>query len=184
MENEGSQSIQRIGFGRRLGAYLLDGLTVGILGSVIGPFAGAGLGELILGSQLSAIPGMEDLGMGAVLGGMFGFVGGTIILGFLNMLLEGVIGQTIGKMILGIKVGNQDGSTADIGKMMGRACLKSINGICTLLAALVGVDAIATIGSIGGLVIFVGCFLVLGGSKLSIHDMVTKTAIYRKGEMV
>ena len=35
-----------------------------------------------------------------------------------------VRGQTIGKMILSIKVGNQDGSTADIGKMMGRACLK------------------------------------------------------------
>ena len=184
MENEGTQSIQRIGFGRRLGAYLLDGLTVGILGSVIGPFAGAGIGALIIGPQLAAIPGLEELGAGAIVGSMVGFIGGFIILGFLNMLLEGIIGQSIGKMMLGIKVGNQDGSTADIGKMMGRACLKSISSICTLLAALVGVGAIATIGSIGGLVIFVGCFLVLGGSKLSIHDMVTKTAIYRKGEMV
>ena len=94
------------------------------------------------------------------------------------------MGQTPGKMILGIKIKNQDGSNAGIGPLLIRALVKNINWVMTILLALTSVGILGTIGNYGGLAIFIGCFFVLGAKKQGFHDMITKTCVYSKSELL
>ena len=82
-------------------------------------------------------------------------------------VLEGFTGQTPGKMILGITVANMNGEKATIDKLLLRAFIK-------ITGSFVGII---------GLIIFVGCFLVLGEKKQALHDIICKTAVYKKSDI-
>ena len=82
-------------------------------------------------------------------------------------VLEGFTGQTPGKMILGITVANMNGEKASIDKLLLRAFIK-------ITGSFVGII---------GLIIFVGCFLVLGEKKQALHDIICKTAVYKKTDI-
>ena len=82
-------------------------------------------------------------------------------------VLEGFTGQTPGKMILGITVANMNGEKASIDKLLLRAFIK-------ITGSFVGII---------GLIIFVGCFLVLGEKKQALHDIICKTAVYKKSDI-
>lgn len=184
--NDEKAAPERIGFGKRLGAYLLDIVISGIVGAVIGMFAGASLAAIFFSS--GAGEGMEEAeamggGVAAMLGGALGSVAGMMLFFLILMLMEAFTGQTLGKMILGIKNGNDDGTPAGVGKLITRAVAKYISTICTLLAGITGVAMIATAGNLLGLVIFIGCFFVLGANHQAFHDMLAKTAVYNKSDL-
>jgi len=61
-----------------------------------------------------------------------------------------------------------------------RALLKYSGTILALLAGVTSVAILGTIGSIAGLIIFIGCFFVLGDKRQAIHDLVAKTAVFKK----
>ena len=177
---------ERIGFGRRLGAYLLDVVVAGIGGFVIGMFAGAGLTALFFASEMNE--GMEEaeaLGGGVVafLGGMLGTIAGMMLIFLVIMLLEAFTGQTIGKMILGIKNGDQDGAPASTGKLITRAAVKYIGTILALVAGLTGIAMVSTIGQLLGFAVFIGFFFILGEKKQGFHDMIAKTAVFNKSDL-
>jgi uncharacterized RDD family membrane protein YckC len=100
--------------------------------------------------------------------------------GVLYNLIEGVVGYTIGKLIIGIKIGNQDGTPASQSTLMLRYALKNIGSIFSLLSILLIVNALSTIGSILGLIVFIGCFFVLADKRQAFHDMLAKTAVFKK----
>ena len=81
--------------------------------------------------------------------------------------MEGFTGQTPGKMILGITVANMNGEKATIDKLLLRAFIK-------ITGSFVGII---------GFIIFVGCFLVLGEKKQALHDIICKTAVYKKSDI-
>jgi uncharacterized RDD family membrane protein YckC len=177
---------ERIGFGRRLGAYLLDVVVAGIGGFVIGMFAGAGLTALFFASEMNE--GMEEAealggGMVALLGGFIGTIAGMMLIFLFIMLLEAFTGQTVGKMMLGIKNGDEDGAAAGSGKLITRAAIKYIGTILALVAGLTGVAMISTIGSLLGFAVFIGFFFILGEKKQGFHDMIAKTAVYNKSDL-
>lgn len=177
---------ERIGFGRRLGAYLLDVVVAGIGGFVIGMFAGAGLTALFFASEMNE--GMEEAealggGMVALLGGFIGTIAGMMLIFLFIMLLEAFTGQTVGKMILGIKNGDEDGAQASSGKLITRAGIKYIGTILALIAGLTGIAMISTIGSLLGFAVLVGFFFILGEKKQGFHDMIAKTAVYNKSDL-
>ena len=177
---------ERVGFGRRLGAYLLDIVVALVGGGVIGMFAGAGLTALFFASEMNE--GMEEAdalggGVVALLGGMLGTIAGAMLIILFIMLLEAFTGQTIGKMILGIKNGTEDGTAADTGKLITRAVVKYISTISALVAGLTGVLMIGTIGSFLGFAVFIGFFFILGEKKQGFHDMIAKTAVYNKSDL-
>ena len=177
---------ERVGFGRRLGAYLLDIVVALVGGGVIGMFAGAGLTALFFASEMNE--GMEEAdalggGVVALLGGMLGTIAGAMLIILFIMLLEAFTGQTIGKMMLGIKNGDEDGAAADTGKLMIRAAVKYISTISALVAGLTGVLMIGTIGSFLGFAVFIGFFFILGEKKQGFHDMIAKTAVYNKSDL-
>ena len=177
---------ERIGFGRRLGAYLLDFVVAGIGGSVIGFFAGASLTALFFANEMSE--GMEEaeaLGGGVVafLGGLLGTFAGMILIFLAIMLLEAFTGQTIGKMMLGIKNGDEDGAPAGSGKLITRAAVKYIGTILTVVAGFTGIAMINSVGNILGFAVFIGFFFILGDKKQGFHDMIAKTAVFNKSDL-
>ena len=177
---------ERIGFGRRLGAYLLDVVVAGIGGFVIGMFAGAGLTALFFASEMNE--GMEEAealggGMVALLGGFIGTIAGMMLIFLFIMVLEAITGQTVGKMILGIKNGDEDGAAAGSGKLITRAAIKYIGTILALVAGLTGIAMISTIGSLLGFAVFIGFFFILGEKKQGFHDMIAKTAVFNKSDL-
>jgi len=184
---EEKAAAERIGFGRRLGAYLLDVVIAGIGGFVIGMFAGAGLTALFFASEEmnEAMEGAEEVGGAfvAMMGGMLGTIAGTMLIFLFIMVLEAITGQTVGKMILGIKNGDEDGATAGSGKLITRAAIKYIGTILALVAGLTGIGMVSTIGSILGFAVFIGFFFILGEKKQGFHDMIAKTAVFNKSDL-
>ncbi len=107
-------------------------------------------------------------------------IAAAAVIGCVYFLVEGFTGYTLGKLILGIRVANADGSQAPVSTLLARWALKNINFVLTVVALLTGIELIRMLGNVGGLVIFVGCFLVLGVSKQALHDRIVNTAVYPK----
>ncbi len=163
----------RIGFGKRLGAYLIDFVIVMILGTLLGGMVGGLLGGAATGGDMGG--GIMAMAMGAMAGlGLFGTAYG---------LIEAFTGASPGKMILGIKIGTAGGTKADIGLLIGRYAVKNISMILMLLTTLLGIEILGTLGNILGLIIFIGCFFVLANAKQAFHDMILKTAVYPKAKV-
>lgn len=170
----------RIGFGKRLGALVLDVILCGILVAVAGGVLGAMLGMTAGGLAAGEGDAAAGAASGAALGAIMGMVAAAAIIGLVYFLIEGFTGYTIGKLILGIRVANEDGSQAPVTTLLARWALKNINFVLTVVAVLTGVEVIRVLGNVGGLVIFVGCFLVLGMSRQALHDRIVHTAVYPK----
>lgn len=173
----------RIGFGRRLGAYLIDVVIVIGLGYILASLAGNYLENFVDFSkfneqQLDALNSKPIMWTLSVIMPI-----AAILMGFLYNLIEGFTGYTLGKYALGIQIGNQDGTKATQGKLMIRFAIKNISSIFGLVGLAVMVNMVNTIGSILGFVIIIGCFFVLGESKLALHDMIAKTAVYRRKDL-
>ncbi len=165
----------RVGFGARFGAYLIDIVA----GLVVGFVLGAVGGSAIMGIFGGADDGLSSM-LGASLGALAGALAGIPLSFLVWMLMDAFLGQTPGKMILKIKNKNQDGSNASTGSLLIRALLKYSGTLLSILAGVTGVALLGTIGSLAGLAILIGCFFVLGAKKQSFHDMLSKTAVFKK----
>ncbi len=178
---------QRIGFGKRLGALCLDVVIVWVLawlgGSTIGGMLGLASGAALSSAMGSAADSTAAAmaAMGGFFGALFGFIVAAFLIGTLYFLIEGFTGYTLGKLILGIRVASADGTAAPVTKLLGRFLIKNIGYVLGLTAALTGIRAVATLGNLGSLIIFVGCFFVLGMKRQAFHDMIMGTAVYPKG---
>lgn len=180
---------ERIGFGKRLGAWVIDLIIIAAIGAVLGTVAGGAIGGLLGTGAASEMEGAtsESAAAGAMLGsfigGMAGMMAGVTLIGLLIFLIEGFTGFTPGKLALGIRVGSKDGNKAGLGALLVRFLVKNSALILSVLAGVTGVMVLSTIGSVAGLVVFIGCFLVLGQKRQAIHDMIGGTAVYKKSSL-
>ncbi|HWZ29477.1 MAG TPA: RDD family protein, partial [Gemmatimonadales bacterium] len=126
---------------------------------------------------------MKGMAMAGVFGAIAGMIIAAAVVGTIYFLIEGFTGWTLGKLLLGIQVGNQDGTRASMGQLLARYALKNCNYILKILAVATGVRILATLGSLGALAILIGCFFVLGSSKQAFHDMIAKTAVYPRAQL-
>lgn len=172
----------RVGFGRRLGAYLLDMLVIMILGSFVGMLIGEELTTIFFSDQVveNHAAQFESLGLGNFIDGLLNIISGISITGLILVVMEGVLGQSIGKMLLKIVNTNVDGTKASRTKLWLRSLLKYGASIFSLVGGLVGITFLGSIGSLWSLVIFVGFFFALGDKKQTIHDMISKTVVSYK----
>ncbi len=168
--------MRRVGFSTRLGAALLDMVIVLVAGALLGFLLGGTLGGLlggVAGQGLGAI-------MGAMLGGAMGAAAMVSLVSTVYGLIEGFVGQSPGKMILGIIIREQDGSPAARTTLLARYAVKNASTLLSLLAGITGSKLLESASGIAGVIVFLGCFLVLGASRLALHDMIAKTAVYPK----
>jgi uncharacterized RDD family membrane protein YckC len=193
---------ERVGFGPRLGAWLIDNVIASIVGGIIGSVAGASLLGLFMPSMVPDTSEVDTSGMskenaeaaqemaegiaaagGGIIGAIGGLLGGAFLFLFIIMLIEAFAGTTPGKMMLGLKNADQDGTAGGVGVFVGRAAIKYIHMLFYIISGILGVSILTTVGSILGLVVFIGCFFVLGQNRQAFHDMIAKTAVFRKNEI-
>jgi uncharacterized RDD family membrane protein YckC len=138
--------MDRIGFGKRVLAAIIDGVLIIVVG---------GVGALVI-SYFVLLP----------------------VLSLLLLALEILRGTSPGKMVMGIQIKGQDGSTAPREVLLKRAALKYACSIFTLVAAITGLSVLRTLGSLVGFIVFLGCFMVLTADKQALHDRFAGTAVY------
>lgn len=167
-----NKEIERVGFGKRLGSSLLDFIISLLPGIVLGIYAGATIAAFLLDffydeAQLETIQAGFSGEIAASIIGLVASLAGIAFTSIFFYVLEGFTGQTPGKMILGITVANMNGEKATIDKLLLRAFIKIIGSFVGII----------------GFIIFVGCFLVLGEKKQALHDIICKTAVYKKSDI-
>jgi len=109
---------------------------------------------------------------------------GVYLLLLLYSLIEGLTGASPGKMILGLKIGNENGSRADSRQLLSRWFVKNIELVLWTVGAITAVEILWDMGSLLGFIVFIGCFFVLGQRKQSFHDSISKTAVYSKAILI
>jgi uncharacterized RDD family membrane protein YckC len=181
----------RVGFGPRLAAYVID-----MLGSAL---FGALLAFLFLQLDVTTLPGMdEDLQTITDIYALFGLGGeftdfmmkfipaltlGSIIAAITYSLIEGMTGASPGKLVMSIRIAHPDGRAGSITLFLRRWAIKNISSILQFIALVPTLAFVDVIGGLLGLVIFVGCFFVLGQDRLALHDRIAQTAVYHRDDI-
>jgi uncharacterized RDD family membrane protein YckC len=194
------QRLERVGFGRRLGAQLIDSGVIAlgaILIGIIGTLLGAGAGKKLASgadAQVQAVPGApmapaqrqqlkEASGMlgavfGGFFGGMFALMLGLYGLGTGFMVWEGLTGAALGKRILGIRICAEDGTTAVPDKLLLRTGIKYSAFLLGMVGLVPLFGMVGALAPLASLVVFIGCWFVLGEKRQAFHDMAAHTAVY------
>lgn len=171
----------RVGFGRRLGAYLLDTLFFSLLFAIVMVVTGM-LNEMM---ELVNSAG-EDMTL--YINELMNYTATrflplSVAVTLVYYSLEVIFARSLGKMVLGIIIGDANKKYATIPQLLLRLAIKEINIIFSLLVLITSLDFFGTIGSILSFVVFIGCFFVLGQRKQAFHDMLARTAVYYKDEL-
>ncbi len=168
---------KRVGFGPRLGAYLIDVVFVSLLGATFMFLFPSFVENLIDYSKLNELEGTPGYGFTET---MMKVGVGSTILGFLYNLVEAFTGYTFGKFILGLQIANADASAPTLETLASRFALKNIGTILGIIAFVPALSFVQKISSVFGLAVVVGCFFVLGDKRQSFHDMIAKTAVFKR----
>jgi uncharacterized RDD family membrane protein YckC len=114
--------------GRRILATIVDGLIFGALFTVM---------SMLFGTITSVGPANWNGSLPALPSVLYG-----VIVVLYYILLEGYLGQTVGKMVLGIKVVREDsGEVPGVGGATIRTLLRIVDGLFSYLVAFVAVVA-------------------------------------------
>jgi uncharacterized RDD family membrane protein YckC len=149
-----------------------------VLGAALGSLLGGGVGRAL--SDAPAEGAAVGAAIGAVLGAVAAF-GGFV---FLYSLIEAFTGASPGKMVLKLKVGTADGRRASAALYARRWGIKYSGTLLGMLGAVPGLHALGLLAPAAGLVVFVGCFLVLGDRRQALHDLGAATAVFRTSDLV
>ncbi|HPP38718.1 MAG TPA: RDD family protein [Candidatus Kapabacteria bacterium] len=174
----------RIGFGRRLGAYLIDFVIYMFLLVLAMSFFG------ILDDFASLMTIGQDFGdnpeeLQIIMKDLYArFYPLVLVIAFAYYSMEIFFAQTVGKMVLGIKIANSDRTQASLGTLVKRFVAKYFNYFLLLLYIITNIEIFSIFQSIFGIVIFIGCFLVLSQSRMALHDHIAKTAVFFKDEIL
>jgi RDD family. len=174
---------KRIGFGPRLGAFLIDFVIGGILASILSVVLGG-----VFASMGAGMGAATNADYGAVVGGTVGFFAGLmagVAIAFpLYFLMEAFLGYTLGKLILGIQIAKEDGTKGTTKDFFIRYAVKNSATLLQLLALILSLHFLGTLGSLAALAVFIGCFFTLGDKRQAFHDMIAKTAVFKKEDII
>lgn len=156
------------GFWRRVAAFIIDGVIIGMVGLVVG---------LVFESGLSRMGGYER------------FVGFVIVLAYAGLLNSRLgNGQTMGKRLLSIRTRGIDGSLLSVPRTMARQSVFAIpfflNGAPfseSVLMSFGGV--IISLLMLGGLFSIIYLFVFNRRTRRSLHDYVVGSWVVRDGEL-
>lgn len=144
------------GFWIRFVAYIIDAIIVGIAGAVVGGIFGGILGATMAGS------GGDVDGIAAV-AGLLGNLIGIVINWLYYAIMESSSSQaTVGKMVFGLVVTDEQGYQISFGKATGRFFAKILSTLILLFG-----------------------FFMIGWTerKQGLHDMIAGTLVIKKGTM-
>lgn len=156
------------GFWRRLGAFLIDALLLGVVGMVVGG---------IFGDALSRMGGYERI---------VGFALALAYAGLLNSALGG--GRTLGKRVLGLRVERVGGGLLSVPRAMARQVVFSVpfflNGAPfgeSVLTSAWGYLLSALV--LGGMLSILYLYLFNRKTRRSLHDLAVGSWVVRAGAL-
>ncbi|MDQ1265531.1 MAG: hypothetical protein QG635_682, partial [Bacteroidota bacterium] len=165
----------RVGFGRRLGAYVIDYLIVGIV-TMIAFFMSGVYEEMMLmikdGGGLSHLQELMEL--------LEPYTMLSILITLAYFSLEIFISASPGKLMLGLKIAGEDQHSASLQTLFIRFAMKHLNTIVSLVSAFTLSIILNMTEGIVSLIMIIGCFFVLSEKRQAFHDMIAKTAVYYK----
>ena len=175
----------RVGFGLRLGAWALDVVALLILATVLSGVV-AGLFPDVLtrfiDSQLATSPQAPAEARG-LMNKIFAWSFAATVVGLVYSLTEAFAGWSPGKLILRIRIVDDSGQRAPIGKLVLRWAVKQSGNLLLLTGLFAASKLVYTTGQIVGLGIFLGCFLTLSKARQALHDKIGGTAVLRKADI-
>jgi len=172
----------RVGFGRRLGAGLLDYIFITIL--LLSGMAVFGLFDFINSIDWeSAMLNPEEMSIATeTLTLKIMPLSFAITVAYCSMDI--FFGATPGKMALSIKIGNSNRTIADLSTLTKRFIVKNIGSVFTLLYLITTISFFSSISAILSIVIIGGFFLTLAVHRQALHDKIANTAVFFKDEFL
>jgi uncharacterized RDD family membrane protein YckC len=177
----------RIGFGRRLGAFLIDGLILIFLISII--FLSTGFLNDTIRLFKESSESMSDSRYIAELQVQFEsehimtfIVTQLLILAFFS--LEILVAASPGKLALGIQIADESRKKAPNSQLIERFIYKHLYTIFTLAGMIIGIEVLDWISNILVLGFVIGCFFVLSERRQGFHDMIAHTAVFHKEDII
>ncbi|MFM8569901.1 MAG: RDD family protein [Candidatus Kapaibacterium sp.] len=181
---------RRVGFGRRLGAKLLDGLVVIIIGVIlyytVGDMIQGELDRLVRISMMQSGQDVDSMGESS-----FEFASSIVKLSvimsvsaILISLLELFTGAGPGKMLLAIRIAHADGRAGNISLWAMRWLFVNGASVLAFVGTIVGLSSLSLVANLRSFVYFFGCFLVLSQSRQALHDRLAKTAVYHDDDII
>lgn len=181
----------RIGFGRRFGAILIDAIIITLLSGLFYILTHDTVENVLaeylshqLSEQSQSLSELSDEQVDSIVGFtrsgiVWGFIGGLVFLFY--SLMEIAYAATPGKMMLGIKIANADGTEAPTRRLTTRWFVKSgLSTSLSLLGMLFVSSLLSSLSTVISIVIFFGCFMVLSAHRQALHDWIAQTAVYRR----
>jgi uncharacterized RDD family membrane protein YckC len=179
----------RVGFWPRLGAAMIDGIVVVIVGVLISGFVASlfpdYLAHMMEKAQAKLDPKVAEQ--------MHSITKVTITIMRVGMAVslfslvyalgEGLAGRALGKLLLGLRIADVNARPASTGRLLGRVAIKQAQGLCTLLAMTTGVYVLETVGQVVGWVVGIGCLFVLAQHRRALHDLAVGTAVYHNTDV-
>ncbi|CAN5488879.1 hypothetical protein BH10BAC6_BH10BAC6_03220 [soil metagenome] len=181
----------RVGFGPRFGAFVIDVLIMIAIAVIVAMiFMSLGLKPSIFTEedlqQMLSTYKMFGIG-GAETDTIMEFVGtisvAGIVVAFAYSIIELIWGTSPGKLTLGLQIARSDGFRGDVSLYAKRWAVKHIKEILQFAAFIAAISVLQTIGSFLGFVIFVGYFFVFSESRMTLHDRVAQSAVFRKRDI-
>lgn len=118
-----------------------------------------------------------------VIGPFIGIAVGVSLSLTVNSLIETISGATLGKVILGLRVGDLVGKPASQKALWKRWAVKNSPTICFLISFLTPLTFFAPLGALLPFVVFFGSLLALSSKRQTLHDYLAGTAVYKQKEM-
>ncbi len=188
--------MKRVTFGRRLGAYLMDGLYITIL-SVLLYFAVERWNPTYIeriGSveefNLSTDDDSDDAEREAQMESAKELAQKMIVVVFFSTfivlpysMMELRTGVSPGKYVLGIAVAESFGYRASQRLLLKRWAVKNAGTLLGTVGIVTGLGVIDTLATLASIGVIAGCFLVLTPERMTLHDMLSGTAVFRKHDV-
>ncbi|HDP95759.1 MAG TPA: RDD family protein [Candidatus Aminicenantes bacterium] len=175
---------KRIGFGPRLGAFLIDSFILAFLVSLlVSIFMPEHMNLFARGQYLEVLTGAGGPPSEEVMQSVWRVSTFMAHISMLYMLIEGFTGATPGKKILGLKIGRPDGSHGDQGLYLTRYMVKNSPSLLNLLVTTLGIGLLGRLAGIAGMVIFFGAFMMLSPERQALHDRIAHTAVFRRRDL-
>lgn len=162
--------MQRAGFGIRLGALIIDAVILMVIYWIVG---------LVFRPAVHFSEGMDaDQMMAAAMASVRRAMLISFIVYLAYSLTEVFKAATPGKQILKLKIVDQSGSDAPREQLWKRWFVRwgATLGL-GVLWALTGVGLFMWVYNLIGIVLFFGCFMVLGANRQALHDVIAGTAV-------
>jgi uncharacterized RDD family membrane protein YckC len=167
----------RAGFGIRLAAALLDYLFIGIIFIIVLLSTGLISEYQYVFEDILTHPELVEDFTKAIMPYVF-------IVYFMYFSLEIVLSASLGKIILRLRIAQEDRKQAGYDKLTLRFIFKHSDNILQLIAFIGAITLFDTIASICGIVIIVGFFFVLSPKRQAFHDSLSKTAVFKQSDIL